>query len=317
MVFLLLVHHFNSATRRASISNPYFIIATSWQHVFTAFFMPCFFLISGYCSNFESDCSEFLKKVFRQLLLPWFIFELLHATFWAIYDSDFTLHYYRSFLLKEPCTTLWFLNALAFSKVMLYVLKRTIRHDYAVLAVLFVVLILSIIINQFDIGHNYLTIRESMASCFFVGLGVFLKSRQSLLHQLMKYSPYAYIPLISVMMLSVWPIPSFTAGLRVSISQIPVFLILSLSGSLSLLLLCKKMDNNSALEYLGRNSLTIYCNHFCPLYALLVFFYTHIGSTSLSQFLLFFLAVYVSLLLVCIFLVEAFNLKPLRWIIGR
>ena len=52
LILLLLLHHFQSATRDFTMLNTYFELFTSWHSVFTVFFMQCFFIISGYCTGF-------------------------------------------------------------------------------------------------------------------------------------------------------------------------------------------------------------------------------------------------------------------------
>ena len=192
LILLLFVYHFRSATRNAGLHNSFFSLITSWESIYAAFFMQCFFIISGYCSSFDIGLVSFLKKIAKQLIIPWIVFELFQATFWALYYSDFTINRYLSFLFTEPCTTLWFLNALAFSKIFVFVLMRYFNNN-TILIVTFILLIIAIIVNQLNIGPNYLTIRQSLGSCFFVALGYYLKRNQRVFCMLMKYSPYAYL----------------------------------------------------------------------------------------------------------------------------
>lgn len=316
LILLLLVHHFGSATRNAGLENQYFGLVTSWQAVFTAFFMQCFFVVSGYCSGFDREPVVFLKKVLRQLIVPWIVFELLQSAFWAVYYNDFSLQRLKSYLFTEPCTTLWFLNALAFSKVVVYLLKRFLK-DEAVLAVTFVFLILAIVVNQANIGPNYLCIRESFGSCFFVALGSYLKRNTVLYEKLMKFSPFIYLPVLAALFILKVPIPAFTAGMEVSVFQFPLFLVLSISGTFAFLLLCKYLNSNRFLEFFGRGTLSVYGLHYCPLFAFVVLFYKLFTPASLGGFIVFLLAVFVSEILTCAVLVKLFQIKYLRWITGK
>ena len=84
LIILLLFHHYGSARRRLDVSNDFYEQYKLWQIVFTAFFMPTFFVISGYCSNFNKPFKAFFKTQFKQLLIPYITFEILTAFFWTI-----------------------------------------------------------------------------------------------------------------------------------------------------------------------------------------------------------------------------------------
>ena len=317
LILLVVLHHFGSAFSRIGITSPFSYAIFSWQGIYTAFFMQCFFLVSGYCSTFETEWKLFFKKIIRQIIIPWMVFELLQATFDAVYFSDFTWAKYKTFFFTEPCTTLWFLNALAFSKAVVYLLRRATHNDIAILVITLVMLVLAIILNQLNIGHNPLAIRQSTGSCFFVALGYWLKKNPRLYDQLMKYSPYIYIPVFGLLLLLGLNIPVYTAMMNVSLRQLPLFIILSVSGSFTLLRLCQVWNSNAVLEYFGKNSLIIYGLHFCPLYAFIVYYHALILPDRLRQFLFFVLVVYVSELITCVLLVKIFQSKYLRWITGR
>lgn len=55
--------------------------------------------------------------------------------------------------------------------------------------------------------------------------------------------------------------PHITAGLSAYASDLPLLLLLSVSGSMMTLYVSKLINKNNLLEYLGRNSLVIYCLH--------------------------------------------------------
>ncbi|MBO4567190.1 MAG: acyltransferase [Bacteroidales bacterium] len=316
LILLLLLSHFNSATIRAGLQNPLFHTVTFWFPVFTAFFMQCFFIISGYCSGFDGSTTAFLKKVVKQLLIPWIAFEVLQALFWAVYYSDFSPERFRAFFFTEPCTTMWFLNALAFSKLVVYFLKKVLK-DWLVLAVTFAMLVCAIVINQLDIGPNILCIRESVGSCFFVALGCWLKNNKAIYEKLIKYSPFVYIPVFIALVLLKIRIPSFSAGMKVGIVEFPLFLVLSISGSLAFLWLCKWLGRSRFLEYFGRNTLPIYGIHFCPLLAFTVLFYRLLSPDGIPSLIAFLLADYLGVLAVCVLLVRVFHFKYLKWIVGK
>lgn len=138
------------------------------------------------------------------------------AIFWAIYYSNINVTWFCEYLFSPPYTHLWFLNALAFSKITLFFLRKALS-DKQLLILLALLSLFAIVINQLNIGHNLLTIRNSLGSCFFVALGYYLRKNDDIFNILLKYSPFIFIPLICYLMLSKCDIPVFTAVIHVCI----------------------------------------------------------------------------------------------------
>lgn len=316
LILLLLLHHFQSATRDFTMLNTYFELFTSWHSVFTVFFMQCFFIISGYCTGFGARPGTFFCKILRQLLIPWIVFEVLTALFWAFYHSDFSFGRFASFFFTEPCTALWFLNALIFSKAVVYLLKKLVRKEGFILLITFLLLVGSIALNEYDIGPNYLAVRQSLGACFFVALGSYLRTVPRLYDGLLKVGFFAFILLYAATQLLGTRVPYSTASIFVTLRTFPLFFFLSTTGSFALLQLCRWIKRCSVLEYFGRNTLVIYGLHYCPLYAFIVWFNTLLVPVNTFRFVLFILAVYGSELLVCVLLITLFRTKFLSWCIS-
>ena len=51
------------------LNNETLIALNSLQRLFLCFFMPCFFIISGYCSSFKGNTLAFIIKGFKQLII--------------------------------------------------------------------------------------------------------------------------------------------------------------------------------------------------------------------------------------------------------
>ena len=84
LIILLVFAHFRSALNRTDFKNDYFEYVYGWNSIFTCFYMPAFFLISGYCSNFRKDPKTFLKSLLKSLVLPLFALSLVNDTMYAL-----------------------------------------------------------------------------------------------------------------------------------------------------------------------------------------------------------------------------------------
>ena len=111
--------------------------------------------------------------------------------------------------------------------------------------------------------------------------------------------------------------PSFTATIGVSMMTLIVFLITSTSGIVCFLWLCKHIAKQRFFEYFGRNSLIVYCVHFIPLTITLSSIYKYMEPVSLIQRCLFVLLVFIAEVILCSVLIEVFNKRPFKWIVGK
>ena len=96
-----------------------------------------------------------------------------------------------------------------------------------------------------------------------------------------------------------------------------VFLITSTSGIVCFLWLCKHIAKQRFFEYFGRNSLIVYCVHFIPLTITLSSIYKYMEPVSLIQRCLFVLLVFIAEVILCSVLIEVFNKRPFKWIVGK
>ena len=95
------------------------------------------------------------------------------------------------------------------------------------------------------------------------------------------------------------------------------FIFTSISGILCFLYLCKRIGKQVFFEYYGRNSLIVYCIHFIPLTIILSSMYKYMEPQSLIQRGLFILLAYSAEVIVCSVLIEVFNKRPFKWIVGK
>ncbi len=111
--------------------------------------------------------------------------------------------------------------------------------------------------------------------------------------------------------------PIFTAGIGVTLQTLFLFLLTSTSGILCYLWFCKQIKCQVFFEYYGRNSLIVYCVHFIPLTIILSSLYKHLNPDSLMQRGLFVLLTFTTEVILCSVLIEVFNKRPFKWIVGK
>ena len=316
LIILLLIHHFSSAARRLGINSDQFWFVTCWQIIYSCFFMQAFFFLSGYCSNLSYSAKTFFTKLLKQLIIPVVLFQLIISVINTYSEQGFSLRAIVYFWFEAKGAMLWFLNALIVSKIIVWTCLRITKNSLFMLAFSFVLLLLAIFLKQRDWGTNFFYIRQSLAAVFFVACGHFIKDRQELF-KFVRIGALVFPYLLLLMILIGIPIPQVTAEMQVGLLSAPIFVFVSLCGTCACIEACKIIGKCKPIEYLGRNTLVVYCLHFLVLVPFAGVLYKVLAPSGLLMSIIYVVVLYVSVLLVCVFLIEIFNLKPFRWMIGR
>lgn len=271
--------------------------------------MQCFFFISGYCSNFDVDARTFLRKQLKGLVLPAVIFGLLLG----LYN-----HYVYQWSLT--IVTFWFLHALFFAKIVCYFLYRYVSNYRINLLLTALLLLAAIVVNRYDIGSNVLFVNQCLASCFFVMLGLITKYLEEVKSMLLKYCWMGYVVffLIVYILHIQFSLPSITGVFKkYELYMFPLLIFIPFISIFSLLRLCKELGRCRWLEYLGRNSLVIYCLHMIPLVWLIKLTFQWFNPVNRFQGTLFLLFIIMVEVLVMAAVTSLFNKKPLKYVLGK
>ena len=312
LILFVLMSHFAIALKWVGIDNthPFFTVWYYPQPAFYPFFMQCFFVISGFCSNDEVAPCVFFNKLLKQLFIPWIFFELFRLAFLLTLGISDSILPYRF-------TSLWFLNALMFAKIICFVIRRFSKSSTVILMVTIILLTFGVLLNEYKVGNNLFCYQQGLICSFFYSVGYCLKNREILYHYLLRYSGLLYVIIILGRFLHLYDLPGQDDQISVTLSTIPLFLITSLSGSFVFLFLSKRISENLILEYFGRNTLLIYGLHMWLFVVVLRLLYKDIFLSTQLYSIYFILCVYLSLLFVLALTIQLFNSRYLRYLIGR
>lgn len=313
---MLLLHHFDGAARRLSLDLD-MGGSLKFQMVFLPFFMPAFFFITGYCSNFKKESGVFLRSLVKQFLLPIMFFELFRRLGDSLIFDDWTyvLKYYTttSFFTE---TTLWFLYALLISKTLFFFIRKYINDYYWLMAICLMCMALGIALHQFSILPNVFCFKQSLGLLTFLMLGEYSRNHNALFESMKKKAIIIY-PWLLVIHVMYFIFPTFTAGMTVKLHQIPFLLIGAIFGCLALLGYCQILNKNSLLSSIGKNSLVIYVTHYVILESVMKILYNLIQPDTKIYCIAYFICVYVIVIPMCLLIVKLFNLRYLRVLIGK
>lgn len=312
LIILLVFAHFRSAIARMPFESPYFEYVYGWNNIFTCFYMPAFFLISGYCSNFKKQSRAFFNSLLKSLLLPIITLSLLTTIVTSlIYHENILNNIVKSISWGFG---LWFLWAILWGKIIVYIIERIKINGGGKLFISFLLLVLGVFLYQFNVGPEVLYYKHALVASFWIYVGVYLRANPDLYEKSLKISWVLY-PLVAVV--TFFKQYAFVAGIGLSLPSIPIHLVYSFFGSMFLLAVCRKIGQCDWLEFWGKNSLVVYALHFMPLLYFANLLWEAISPKAPIIFIGYFLVLYTIEYIICWLIMKLFQYKPFIWLIGK
>ena len=165
------------------------------------FHMPFFFFMSGYLFSFEKypSYSLFLKKRFKQLIIPYLILNIMTYLLWFFIlrkvgdDANETVGVFSPLIAAVTVNAkamvhdvpLWFLAALFLVENLYYLLYKDKRYNVIVTAILF---LLAVMNNYFNPVRLPFCIDISLVAILFYRLGCVLREKGDKI-----FKPYLFV----------------------------------------------------------------------------------------------------------------------------
>jgi len=314
LILLLLLWHFSDAMKRSGLdaANPYLLPVYIVQPLFYPFFMQAFFIISGFFMNPDVDCKTFLIKNFKTLVLPWIVFELIRMVYCTI-NGDFV----NSIITRPEFTSLWFLNALLIGKLLAWGLYKVCENNWIALASSLLLLVAGVVLYNLKLFPNILFFEHGLVASFLVCFGCLIRQYDKAFNVLLKYSWIGYILILAGWKIFRFDLPFSTACLNVRLSTIPLYILISIAGTFSLLVICKKINSNRFLEFFGENTLVMYGIHMIPYEIIMCLLYQIMPVNNWFNGALFIVCALVLEGMACALFIKLFNTKYIRYSVGK
>ena len=231
------------------------------SHVIVSFYMPIFFIISGYFGyNKKYTAKDIISKRFKELIIPYLTIGLLINLFGLFLFDNNLLHHY---ILDESKGGFWFLIVLFFCFVFYACTKKLSKGNDKVLFSLMIFVYLCFFILAFlspSWAYDAFSLPSFRKFLPFFIIGLYLRKKESIFHpwskKMLIISGIIYFSLI-------W-IP-----VNKNISGMFLWSICALGGSLFIINVFKFSSSLSKLfSFWGQFSLTIYIYHYILMYIL-------------------------------------------------
>ena len=293
---------------RYEVDNQVINVIGNYSVIWGCFFMSCFFLISGFFSNFNKPAKDFIWSQFKGLIFPALVLLALNSIPHLNYS-----HFIDRFFLFGGGQ--WFLAALFLSKIFLWSCIKWIKNKESILAILLVMSFAGKFLDDANLFPNYWYHRNFMHFTLFLGLGYYYKD--FLLKKTVGIvSSIAFTLTIVLLYMMKFHVPSVVSVFNETLIEHPLSIWLSITGSISCIHLCKYIGHNSVLEYLGKVSLIVYIYHLIFLrHSISALSKSLCDSTFIDSVIQVFMIVASTLVFSC-FLARVMDYKYLKWMKG-
>lgn len=317
LIILVVIHHTPMVGQKVGIDclSSQIISDTSW--IYISAFMPAFFVITGYCSNFNTEFKCFLLRNAKTILLPGFTLGTISV--WINLISDGCTNWieycrigFRTFILYGG--PYWFLTSLFIAKIAYWFINRLSfnyfpRHQSMFIGIISVFLcFLGCFFNGFV---SFWWIGHALTMTVFLAYGYNLRLYDK--NKYTQFLPCTYFALILFFYIfNDGCIPHITQSYDAHYTEILPVILMGISGTSIILYISKKIISNSLLEYIGKNSLIIYGLHI----SILLLFFNHLRPVVENQDLCVIMAIIGGILL-ALFFSKMLSCKILRCLIGK
>ena len=330
LILMVIYGHVDGTATELGFSNAAIDDIHKVVNIFVSFYMPCFFIITGFCSNFGKSFHSFFLSSIKTILLPAFVFSFILSGAWNIKHIE-NLH---EFIYKIIFYggSYWFLSALFLARIVYYVLHRW-AHPLFIALFCFLSFIAGYFLSSLPQRYELWWFVHALCMLPYLGVGQILKQYWGKI-DINKYYLFFIIAFIFIFFVTVvlarteilqkdcfFDVPGVTQGyINLNKTMLVPLVLLSVLGSLSLLGFSYKVAKNKCFEFLGRNSLVIYCVQGITLSKTMTYISrmwgTGFGVDYWTTLLLLLLSFFVAVL-ICALIAWVMNMKYLRIAIGK
>lgn len=315
LISLLVLHHIiDFGVREYGIKNELLSFGTLVQRPLAlCFFMQTFFLITGMCSNFNTDVRTFFFKQVRTLLMPAFAFAFAFHLF--AYGFHAVGSFCKGWLLYGGC--FWFITSLFFAKVLYYLVLRVVQDRWTLLGLGLLLSMAGTILNEYDVATNIYTHRQTLDLFVYLVIGNAFK--ETITKWSKKNWPlvvYVICVLLGLMALG-YKLPYVTYGFGTTVMNWPLHMALAFFGSLSIIRIARMLVKWEWLGFVGKMSMIVYFIQGEMLLLLMALFRTYLESANLRQSILAVSIIFLSVMSASLVVGYLLNNSPMAILLGK
>lgn len=290
LIIMVVYSHINwlYSVSGLTVCEEWTILGKIGKYLWVPFYMPCFFLITGYCTGLDKNFKDFFSEKVISLLVPMlFLVFYIHWFLWSLFSSLLVCYF-----VNQKVKSIWWSLILFIGMSIL----GSLCHSAGMF-----------------VGFKRYYILQSLGLPLFIWLGRIIRKYSDLIldWKVLTLSTIIYLGIIIVYYMNDWKLPAIHAVYDVRIIDFPLHILLATMGSLMLLGISKVIKGNFILEYLGRNSLIVFLLH-----VNVILVYLKFVRNLEPTYILYFSILGVALS-VCSVAAYILNKSVFSWLIGK
>lgn len=257
LIIFMVYGHFSYFAGEFANSDAFDFISLTY-FLYLPYYMPAFFFITGFCSNFDISAREFLIKNLKTLIIPSILIGGVFSLWIRLFLEDGIS--YKNFLHVDYFKILlyggsWFLPSLFLAKLFCFFLRFLKAHSAILVICSYGAMLIGSVLYNNSIPNMWYFQHALLCQPFCV-FGCLFRKWDNI------FTLKSVILLGGVVLLSLmFKYPFINSNPRVNWMNCHILIILAMAGTLSLLAFCKCLGRCKWLEYIGKHSLVIYLLH--------------------------------------------------------
>lgn len=322
LILLVIIDHIPDVYLLHDASNANMLLLNEWQWVYKCFYMPAFFIITGYCSNFNKDFNPFLISNIKTILIPSMVIGAIVYCFNCNFNADNVADTIIHILIT--CVRFggfyWFLGALFLSKLFYWFLNKKLKNDILIACILIILTGGGLLLNKLNGRYDVWYLRYALVLNIFIFIGDISK-RIDLFNNkwvLIGCSSAFVVTIFAIgLFLPSYDVPIVTMKITVSLIELPLVLFLSITGTMTVVLISQLIAHCSVLEFFGKHSIEFYLLQIPTIVYSEKAFNHFIQPNTLVLSIMYLLIDLVVVSCILTLLSYLLNTKWLKWSLGK
>ncbi len=303
-----------------------------------SFHLPLFFFISGYLFKEGDGLGVFLKKKCRSILLPYFTLGLLVVFCDAFYPLFFSGRHFstrhlllelykgfKTFLIQERYSTLWYLAVLFGVNILMYLVCR-IKNQALQAIVVAALFVGAMIYYRLGGGELPWDVDAAFPALLFFWAGYYVKGKDLVREQFMEAERRPLLLVIFFVLNIAFNILTlFISGEGLEMYRccygVPPLTVISAFAGIFFIIMLSVLTTLKPILYIGKNSLIFFMWHQAVVYPVLDAVFYALGIDGYGRNPAEFMAiVFARLIITCLIMwgmTEILQRTPLRIFTGK
>lgn len=287
---------------------------------FLPFFMPGFFVITGFCASHDKNFKQHIWANVRTTLLPAFTLCFFSKLLISIihFDSSVFTFFNPKLWIAFP-TGLWFFSSLFLAKEIYWIVNKSFEKWSVKFVVLFILTVFGVAAGKYGkIIPNFWYWKQAMTFGIFLMIGHWMR--------MVDFRRWYWLGLgfmypLSIMFLRFvlhYDIPGVGYNFRLDIYDIPIFILLAVMGTVFVMNIAISVRNSVVLSFFGFWSGFVYALHFDLLDHVAIPFLSNVlYPSSVFRGLMFYILSALITLGICSLFIRALDKKYTRYFLGK